>query len=99
MKLVSHLKVYALLWLLLISLSGFGTIKTASSTGDWGSSGIWSSGTLPACGDTIIIPSGKTVTIDHETFDLEAGGCPKTLVKVYGVLAFNNPAHLKLACN
>ncbi len=40
------------------------TIKTSVATGNWSAGGTWSGGTIPASGDTVVIHSGNTVTVN-----------------------------------
>ncbi len=48
-----------------IAISGIatGATKTAVSTGTWATAGLWSPSGVPAAADSVIIPSGKTVTV------------------------------------
>ncbi|HLG34298.1 MAG TPA: T9SS type A sorting domain-containing protein [Bacteroidia bacterium] len=44
--------------------TSFATIKTATSSGNWGSGGNWYNSLLPSATDTVIIPTGITITLD-----------------------------------
>jgi hypothetical protein len=70
---------------------------TATQDGNWGTTDTWGGNAVPdgsPCYDTIIIPTGITVTITN-TVDLTA--CPSTIVFVNGDLIFQNGKKLNLS--
>jgi hypothetical protein len=89
---------YLLLFgLTMVSFNSRATIITAVSTGNWNSPFTWN-GTIPQCGDTVIIPAGIIVTIT-ENVDLNTGDplCPFFRLTIAGSLRFNNGRKLHLA--
>lgn len=62
------------------------TRKTASSNSGqgWGVSTNWSPSTLPANGDSVIIPAGKTITVKTNIYN----NSPVLQIVVYGTLDF-----------
>jgi hypothetical protein len=67
-------------------------------SGDWNSAIGWSCGSAPACGDSIVIPAGITVTISTQQ---DYSACPSNLplkITIYGTLKFTNGNKLKLNC-
>jgi hypothetical protein len=85
------------LFTVLVSASSFATTCTASANGDWKDASTWSCGSVPACGDTVVINSGVTVTVDKEQADY--GSCGVSMViEVYGTLQFKNGFKLRLDC-
>ncbi len=74
-------------------------LKTCTLTGNWGTGSTWSGGAVPACGDSIVIPVGYTVTITV-TLDFASGGCSSlpTIIVVKGALAFQNGRKFDMAC-
>ncbi|HTM91942.1 MAG TPA: G8 domain-containing protein, partial [Flavisolibacter sp.] len=50
----------------LCNISFSAPVITASSSGYWNSAATWNLNRLPKVGDTIVIPGGKTVTIDDD---------------------------------
>lgn len=57
---------YTILFTLLMATSLMANTKTANANNVWGSSSTWTPGAVPADGDTVIIPAGKTVTVDGQ---------------------------------
>lgn len=55
-----------LILVVLYNISFSAPVITASSNGYWNSAATWNLNRLPKVGDTIIIPGGKTVTIDDD---------------------------------
>jgi hypothetical protein len=80
----------------LFSLNIKAATCTAISTNDWSNNSTWSCGQVPGCGDTIVIPSGFTVTVNSQQ-DYTACA-PANIVKVHGVLKFQNGNKLRLNC-
>lgn len=75
-------------------------VKTATVNGSWTTGSTWNGNTIPACGDSVRIPSGITVTI---TADADYTACSATTgylkIAIYGCLKFVNGNRLKLPCN
>jgi len=69
---------------------------TATRNGDWDRDDTWSCGHMPACGDSVLIPAGLTVTIDDQA-DYTACGSPN-FINIYGTLTFVNGKKLMLPC-
>ena len=67
-----------------------------NTNGDWSNSNTWSCGTIPTCGDSIIIPAGKTVTISNQ--QNYTCGLPIQIL-IYGNLKFITGNKLTLPCN
>lgn len=82
-------KIILLLAVLFISYGiGYATVVTAVSSNKWTSGSTWDTGTSPSCGDTIVIPSGVTVTVDVQ---INLDVCPDpTFILVEGTLDFKN---------
>jgi hypothetical protein len=68
----------------------------AVTNGNWTNSATWSCGTIPTCGDSIIIPAGKTVTISSQ--QNYTCGLPIQIL-IYGNLKFITGNKLILPCN
>src|SRR4051812_33609596 len=76
------------------------SVGIAVLSGSWSSTATWSfSGIhrLPTCNDSVVIPAGKTVTVDNQV-DLAACGS-SLAVMVYGTFDFTNGFKLDLPCN
>ena len=69
---------------------------TAGVTGNWGTAGTWSLGRTPTCGDSIIIPSGKTITVNTQE-NLVPCGIPVIMI-VSGTLQFTNGNKIDFPC-
>jgi len=69
---------------------------TASADGNWGTSGTWSLGRKPTCGDTVMIPAGVTVTVNAQE-NLVPCGNP-VIVFVSGTLQFTNGNKIDFPC-
>ena len=68
----------------------------AVNNGNWTNSATWSCGTIPTCGDSIIIPAGKTVTISSQ----QNYSCSLPIqILIYGNLKFITGKKLILPCN
>lgn len=77
---------------LLYSVTFSNPVNKAASNGKWQSTSTWNQGRKPATGDTVVIPLGKTVTVENN----ESLG--RVYIKVYGVLKFSS-GKLDLADN
>jgi hypothetical protein len=88
--------VFALFFLgLIISVDAKTCVSLAN--GNWSAGATWScspSGS-PACGDTIIISAGTTVTVNTQV-DLTPGACGPTTIIVNGTLNFNTGQKIKM---
>lgn len=59
--------------LLTLQYSAFGqTLRTSTGSTSWNSAGTWSPSGVPAAGDTVVIATGHTVTIDVTTASLDS---------------------------
>jgi len=68
----------------------------ALGTGDWEDPANWSCGSVPTCGDSVVIPALKTVSI---TTQLDYSGCGGPMaINVYGELHFETGKKMSLAC-
>jgi hypothetical protein len=71
-------------------------ICVALATGNWTNPAVWSCGSVPNCGDSIVIPSGKTILITNQE---DYTGCAQPLeITIYGTLSFQNGNKIKLPC-
>jgi hypothetical protein len=69
---------------------------TNIANGDWNTVANWSCGHVPACGDSIVIKAGTTVTISTQQ---DYTGCPtKMQVVIYGELHFITGDKLRMPC-
>jgi hypothetical protein len=84
------------LLLLLLGNRVNATTITANGNGSWGTSGSWSLGRKPTCGDTIVIPAGITITVNAQE-NLVPCGNPVTLY-VHGTLQFTNGNKIDFPC-
>src|SRR4051812_3554367 len=75
--------------------SSYASTCTANSNGAWNVSGTWSCGRVPVCGDTIVIPTSVTVTNGTQQ---NYTACSAMLLKINGILYFENGFKLKLPC-
>lgn len=66
---------------------------STSSPGDWANGATWSSGTMPASGDLVIIPGGKAVVIQSQVY----GSTPTLVVVVSGTINFEPSGKLNLS--
>jgi len=74
----------------------FAVTKTAINSNKWETASTWSGGSVPACGDTIVIPAGKNVEI---TSLLDFSLCSQvTIMTINGTLSFQTGKKLKLSC-
>ena len=80
---------------LLLTGPSHAAIRTASVDGDWNSAGTWSPAGLPAAGDFLVIPGGRTVTVTGNHSYTGAA----TRIQVAGTLFFNGGgSKLSLPC-
>jgi hypothetical protein len=71
--------------------------KHSNGNGLWQNAATWTPAGVPNCGDTVIVNSGDTVTIDNQN---NYTGCGSAVVlDVSGVLQFTNGNKLLLPCS
>lgn len=75
-------------------------VCTASVNGNWGDASTWSCGSVPACGDSVVIPSGFTVTVAATINYTSTCGMngSRIAINVFGVLKFGNSQRMALPC-
>jgi hypothetical protein len=89
------MKKYMLWILILVASYCEGRQVNCMSSGNWGNTSTWSA--TPTCGDTLFIPSGRTVTVDgHYTYSSSVSSMK---IIVGGTLQFQNGYKLRLPCN
>jgi hypothetical protein len=69
---------------------------TSVSSGFWENGSTWSTGSIPACGDTITINTNHIVTVNTNNFSMNSG--PSVFINVFGELHFANGSKLNLSC-
>ncbi len=80
----------------LSSTSLFATVCSSIASGNFNNAATWDCGSVPACGDTIIISNGTTVTITTHA-DYSSPGCTDTMhIAIDGILSFNTGKKLYL---
>lgn len=86
------------IFIVFIIFSGSIYSKTCKScaTGNWNSASTWLPAGVPACGDTVIIQAGHTVSVTTQQ-NYSACGLP-VILNVYGLLYFYNGSKLRLSC-
>jgi hypothetical protein len=76
------------------------SVGIAVANGSWSSATTWSfSGIhrVPTCNDSVIIPIGKTVTVNSQ---VDLAGCGSSIsIMVFGTFDFTNGFKLDLPCN
>jgi hypothetical protein len=86
---------------LLIACAGInlshGATRYALADGAWEANGNWTGSTAPACGDSLIIPAGITVSINTQ-IDYSACVIP-IKITIKGTLVFQTGKKLTLPCN
>lgn len=80
----------------LTSIRANATICYSANSGNWEDPSCWVSGSVPVCGDTIVICSGHTVTVTTNNSTLYSGSA--VVIQVYGTLSFGNGKKLNLSC-
>ncbi len=74
----------------------YATTVSAASSGNWENGSTWTNGSVPQCGDTVIIGSGITITV---TTVLDYFTCSQPMhLFVMGTLHFQTGKKLKLPC-
>lgn len=86
------------IFIVFIIFSGSIYSKTCKScvTGNWNSASTWIPAGVPACGDTVIIQAGHTVSVTTQQNYSACG--PPIILNVYGLLYFYNGSKLRLSC-
>ncbi len=97
MKTRSVLKSITVLVLLLYASSFKSATCVSTGNGAWNNPASWSCGTVPGCGDSIVILAGHAVTVTAQADYSACGTAP--VVAVYGKLYFDNGNKLRLPCN
>jgi hypothetical protein len=69
---------------------------TAIANGNWATPGTWSLGRKPTCGDTIVIPASKTVTVNAQENYVPC--ITPVVVIVSGTLQFTNGNKIDFPC-
>jgi hypothetical protein len=86
---------------MMISTISFGATCTALTDGDWSDASTWSCGSVPGCGDIIIIPAGIQVDVDIQV-DLDENSSPfcstPIQIMVFGTLEMKNGRKIYLSC-
>jgi hypothetical protein len=80
---------------MLLAVHSEASTVTANSNGSWESAASWS-GSSPACGDSIVIPANKTITVTS-IVDFSLCTTPMQLT-VYGSVIFQTGKKLKFPC-
>lgn len=97
-----RLLLYFTLFIVFITLNkANAAVCVAIGNGNWSEPTNWSCGSVPGCGDLIVIPAGLIVNIDTQVF-LDEDSAPAcstaTIIQVYGTLQFNTGFKMELAC-
>jgi hypothetical protein len=83
---------------LLITEQVQSAVCTAIANGNWSNPAIWSCGSVPSCGDIIIIPASRTVNVNVQV-DLDEPACTiPTYIQISGTLQFVTGNKINLAC-
>jgi hypothetical protein len=86
----------ALIFFFMLSQRAKSATCIALISGDWTNPAAWSCGAVPNCGDSIVIPAGKVISI---TSQQDYSGCAQPLkITIFGTLSFQNGNKLKLPC-
>lgn len=85
-----------LLLALLITMTGGAVTRITVSSGNWGNASTWSPSGSPACGDSVIISVGMTVSVTNQQ---NYNNCPAPIkIVIWGHLKFFNGSKLSLPC-
>jgi len=97
MNKIYHSKKLIFVFCFLLSLLNIkGVTRVSLASGNWTAAANWSPAGAPACGDSIVIQTGHTVTI---TTQQDYEGCALPLkITIFGTLRFENGNKLKLPC-
>lgn len=86
--------IFITLLLFAVFIHASATTKTAiANTGQgWNVASNWSPSGVPQSGDTVVIPSGKTMSVKTNIYN----SLPDIVIKIYGTLDFNSGGKLEL---
>jgi hypothetical protein len=82
-----------------LALTSNAAVCTATANGAWNNASTWSCPGGPGCGDVVVIPAGKTVTITAQQDYSPCTALGPLQIFIYGCLKFDNGNKLKLPCN
>lgn len=72
----------------------------SNGSGAWNLAATWSCGSVPGCGDSIVIQAGHTVTITADQSYMACNPATQYLkITVFGCLKFTNGNRMRLPCN
>jgi hypothetical protein len=97
---MSYAVTIQLIFLLVWYTNGSYAAQGIASSGHWGSNSTWSFNgvnRLPTCGDTLLVPTGSTVTVNNQYDYISCN--EKILVFVDGILQFNNGFKIDFPCS
>ena len=83
------------LFCFLCCLSAKANLCVSSSSGAWTNSSTWSCGSVPVCGDSIVIQTGHTVSLTAQDYK---GCAQKTVLVIKGTLKFTGAGKLEFSC-
>jgi hypothetical protein len=87
---------YALIFFFMLVQTSKSATCIALATGNWTNPAIWSCGSVPSCGDSIVIPAGKVISITNQQ---DYSACPQPMaISIFGTLSFQNGNKIKLPC-
>lgn len=84
--------------LALFSFWSNAALVKSSGSGNWGTGGTWISGSVPACGDSVVIQAGHNITVNSNV-NLLSGCALKMAITISGTLTFSGGKKLDLPCN
>jgi hypothetical protein len=86
----------SLLFCVSLFLRSYGATCVSTGNGAWNNAASWSCGSVPACGDSIVIQSGHTITVTaQQSYD----ACGSLRVSIYGTLKFETGNKLDCPCD
>lgn len=88
--------IYTLFFLLVILCKSNAALCLSLGNGDWTNPLNWSCGSVPTCGDSVVIQTAHTVTISSQQNYTGCSG--KLMITIYGRLKFTNGNKLRLNC-
>ncbi len=80
-------------FVIFLSQNSFATTCTAIANGNWGAASSWSCGRAPMSNDTVVVPFGKKITVN-----INSPVYANVVLKVFGILFFNNGQKLNFNC-
>lgn len=72
-----------------------GAFCVTTGNGVWTNSATWACGSVPTCGDSVVILSGHTVSITSADY---TSCVPKLVIVIKGTLQFTAPGKLEMSC-